>query len=158
MYLIDTNIHTAYLLQEDFEKDDLTKKYLELYKEITLADRIVPDFILGEFETFIVQVAPSRFQLNPEDKRKLKQLALDYIRTLTDECTVIVPEVKTVQRARDIFFENAHTHYMSFIDCLVLATADLGGYHLMTKDTRLTARAKELGVTCYEPYKEVAEK
>src|SRR5436190_2771919 len=151
MYLIDTNIHTAYLLQEDFEKDDLTKKYLALYKEITLAERVVPDFILGEFETFIMHVAPSRFQLNPEDKQKLKQLALDYIRKLTDECTIIVPEVKTVQRARDIFFENVHTHYMSFVDCLLLAAAQHSGYSLMTKDKKLNDRAKEIDVVCYEP-------
>lgn len=151
MYIIDTNIHAAYLLQEDFEKDELTKKYLKLYKEIKLADRVVPDFILGEFETFIMQVAPSRFKLSPEDKQKLKQLALDYIHKLTHECTLIVPKVETVQFARDIFFENIKTKYISFIDSLILATAKDYDYTLFTKDIRIIEIAKKLNISIYQP-------
>lgn len=150
MYLVDTNIHAAFLLQ-DYEDDELTKQYLKFYEGIVLADRVVPDFILGEFETFIMQVVPSRYRLSPEDTQKLKQLALDYIHRLTHECTIIVPEVQTVQRARDIYFENANTHYMSFVDSLVLATAEQNKYTLFTKDQRLKTIALKLDIQLYEP-------
>ncbi len=150
MYLIDTNIHAAYLLQ-NYEDDDPTKQYLEAYNGISLVDRVVPDFILGEFETFIMQVVPSRYRLNSDDTRKLKQLAFDYIYRLTHECTIVVPEIQTVQRARDIYFENANTHYMSFIDCLVLATTEQNKFTLFTKDTRMGTIAKKLQIVCCEP-------
>lgn len=150
MYLVDTNIHAAFLLQ-DYEDDALTKQYLELYDGIVLADRVVPDFILGEFETFIMQVVPSRYRLNPEDTQKLKQLSFDYIHRLTHECTIIVPEVQTVQRARDMYFEHANTHYISFVDCLVLATLEQNKLILFTKDGRMSTIAKKLQIACYEP-------
>jgi predicted nucleic acid-binding protein len=151
MYLIDTNIHAAYLLQENFEIDDLTKKYLTLYSQMKLADRVVPDFILGEFETFMIRVVPARYQLNPEEKQTLKQLALDYIQRLTDECTIVVPEVTTVHTARDIFFENAKTYYLSFFDCLTLATAQQFDYTLFTKDRRMNEVARKLELSIYQP-------
>lgn len=46
MYLIDTNIHAAYLLQ-NFENDKVTLNYLAEYEKIPLNERIIPDFILG---------------------------------------------------------------------------------------------------------------
>ncbi len=149
MYLIDTNIHAAYLLQ-NFEDDQLTKQYLKFYNKILLADRVVPDFILAEFETFIMQVVPTRYKLEREDKQKLRQLALDYIHRLTNECTIIVPKVETVQRASQIYFENISTHYLSFNDCLVLATAEQNKYTLFTKDERLNTVAKQLGINLFD--------
>jgi predicted nucleic acid-binding protein len=150
MYLIDTNIHAAYLLQ-NFETDTLTKKYLALYNEIKLAERVVPDFILGEFETFIMQVVPSRYNLNAEDKQKLKQVALEYIQRLTHDCPLVVPTIETVHLARDIFFDNAQTHYMSFIDCLLLATAKQLDLTIFTKDRRMSEAANKLTIPLHEP-------
>jgi len=150
MYIIDTNIHAAYLLQ-NFENDELTKKYLELYNTITLSERIVPDFILGEFETFIIKVAPSRYRLNSKDTKKLKQLAFDYIHKLTHDCVISAPEIHTVQRARDIYFENVNTHYIGFIDCLILAEAEKNKYTIFTKDARMSNIAKNLQLACLDP-------
>ena len=70
MYVIDSNIHVAYLLQH-YEDDVVTKKYLAFYTTIPTAERVVPDFILGEFETLIMQVIPSRYQLKGEDKKNV---------------------------------------------------------------------------------------
>jgi predicted nucleic acid-binding protein len=151
MFLIDTNIHAAYLLQ-NFENDDLTKQYLARYNSISLRDRVVPDFILGEFETFIMKVVPSRYQLSVEDTQKLKHLALTYIKTLTDECTIVASEVHTVEHARDLYFEHATTSYLSFVDCLVLATAQNHTYTVFTKDRRLHTLAKKLQITSYDPH------
>lgn len=150
MYLIDTNIHAAYLLQ-NFETDELTKSYLDLYEKIKLADRIVTDFILGEFETFIMQVVPSRYQLATEDKLKLKQIALDYIYRLTHECTLIPTEVETLKEAGDLFFENAQTYYISFVDSLTLAAARQHGYTIFTKDARMSVIADKLKISLYQP-------
>jgi predicted nucleic acid-binding protein len=150
MYLIDTNIHAAYLLQ-NFETDMQTKRYLALYNDMQLADRIVPDFILGEFETFIIQVVPSRYRLNTDDKQKLKHLALDYINRLTNECPLVVPTIDAVRVAHDIFFDNAHTHYMSFIDCLLLATAKQLDVPLFTQDRKVRDAATKLHIPIHEP-------
>lgn len=150
MYLIDTNIHAAYLLQ-NYEDDPLTKQYIKIYSGITLADRLVPEFILGEFETFIIQVVPSRYKLNQDDTLKLKQLAFEYIRRLTHECTIIVPELQTVLRARNLYFENIDTHYLSFVDCLLLATAEEHKYTLCTKDRRIISAAKKLNIFLCSP-------
>lgn len=150
MLLIDTNIHAAYLLQE-FEDDNLTKQYLALYDTIILSERVIPEFILGEFETFMMQVVPSRYKLNATDKQQLQQLSLDYIYLLTNECTVVTPNVSSVKRARDLYFENAKTHYLSFIDCLLLATAEYHNYTLFTKDKRMKAIAQQLHIPLLTP-------
>src|SRR5258706_10633832 len=150
MYLIDTNIHAVYLLQ-NFQDDEVTKQYLAMYNTIPVANRIVPDFILGEFETFMLQVVPSRYTLPLEDKQKLKQLVLEYLHRLTQECMLTAPDTKTVQIAMEIYLKNAQSHYISFIDALVLATAKQHEYIILTKDQRLVSRAKELHIDYYEP-------
>lgn len=150
MYLIDTNIHAAYLLQ-NIEDDELTLQYLNLYDTIALSERIIPDFILAELETFILKVIPARYKLGTDDKQKLKELALDYLHRLTHECTIVVPSIDIVKHARDLYFANATTHYMSFIDCLVLATAKHNKYILFTKDTRMKMIAKQLNIQLLAP-------
>lgn len=45
-YIIDTNIHAAFLLQ-GYEADPLTKKYLAFYNILPLPQRLVPDFIMS---------------------------------------------------------------------------------------------------------------
>lgn len=150
MYLIDTNIHAAFLLQ-NFEYDKLTRQYLKLFENITLADRVVPDFILGELETFIIRVIPPRYQLNSKDEHKLKELAFDYIHRLAFECTIVVPEIHTVLDARDLYFKYANTNYLSFIDCLILATAKSNKYTLLSKDTRLNTIAHQLDIPQLKP-------
>jgi predicted nucleic acid-binding protein len=151
MYLIDTNIHAAYLLQ-NFETDALTKQYLSMYSQMKLAERVIPDFILGEFETFIMQVVPSRYRLNLEDKQKLQDLALSYINRLTRECPLIVPTTETVHMARDIYVDNVHTHYLSFIDCLLLATARERELPIFTRDRRMNTIASKLNISVHEPH------
>lgn len=153
MFLIDTNIHAAYLLQ-NYEDDELTTRYLALYDTIALVDRVIPDFILGEFETFIMQVVPPRYKLEGEDKEKLRQLAFEYIHRITTESTLIVPQLKTVQRARDIYFENVKSHYISFVDSLVLATVEQNNYTLFSKDGRLNTLAQKLNIQLLKPQEE----
>lgn len=148
--MIDTNIHAAYLLQ-NFETDEVTRQYLETYESLFLKDRLIPDFILGELETFIMQVVPSRYKLVSTDTRKLRQLASDYMHGLLKNCTVIGSEVGMIQRAGELYFENFGKHYMSLVDCLVLATAEQNKYTLFTKDVRLITSAKLLQIACLEP-------
>src|SRR3954462_14875952 len=151
MFLIDTNIHAAFLLQ-NFGNDDLTKQYLATYHAIKLKERVVPDYILGELETFIMQVVPSRYQLPAEDMKKIKHLTHEYLSWLTQECTIVVPEVQTVERARDIYFENATTNYISFFDSLCLATAEQNGYTIFTRDKRMNSLAKRMHIASFEPH------
>ena|SRR5947209_1530352 len=151
MYLIDTNIHVAFLLQ-NIENDTLTKQYLAMYEGIPFKERVVPDYILGELETFIIQVVPSRYQLPAEDVTKLKHLTHKYFRWLTEECTIVVPNIQTVERARDIYFENAATNYISFIDSLCLATAQHYSYIIFTRDKRMNSLAKQHHIATCEPH------
>src|SRR3954453_2451864 len=150
MYLIDTNIHAAYLLQ-DFENDETTKQYLSQYRKIPLSDRVVPDFILGEFETFITRVAPPKYRLNAEDSEKLQTLAIDYIQQMTTDFTLVTPNVQIIQNACGIYFDNFQKNYLSFNDCLLLATAKKTSFTIFTKDKRMRTLAKKLQIICIEP-------
>ncbi|HUD44008.1 MAG TPA: PIN domain-containing protein [Patescibacteria group bacterium] len=150
MYLVDTNIHAAYLLQ-NYENDDVTRQYLHFYETVSLVDRAIPDFILGEFETFMMQVVPSRYNLQIEDKRKIQQLTTEYMQNLTTDCTLIVPDTETFQYAKDIYFEYLNSHYISFVDALVLATADRNSYPILTKDERMKLLAKRMNISFFQP-------
>lgn len=145
MYLIDTNIHASFLLQA-YENDSVSTAYNHYFNTIALSERVITDFILGEFETFIMQVVPSRLKLNSVDKKKLKQLAYDYIDRITHECTLITPQIQTLHKARDMYFDNYNSHYLSFADCLVLATAQENTYTIFTKDIRINTIAKQLNI------------
>ncbi len=145
MYLIDTNIHASFLLQT-YEKDPVSTAYTHYLNTIALSERVITDFILGEFETFIIQVVPSRLKLNSIDKKKLKQLAYDYIDRITHNCTLITPQIQTLHKARDMYFDNYKTHYLSFVDCLILATAQENTYTILTKDIRMNTIAKQLHI------------
>jgi predicted nucleic acid-binding protein len=87
---------------------------------------------------------------NAEDKQKLKQVALDYIQRLTRDCPLVVPTIETVHLARDIFFDNAQIHYMSFIDCLLLETAKQLDLIIFTKDRRMSEEANKLSIPLHE--------
>jgi len=150
MYLIDTNIHAAYLLQ-DFENDETTKQYLTQYRNIPLSERVVPDFILGEFETFINRVAPPKYRLNAEDSEKLQTLAIDYIQQMTTDFTLVTSDVQTIKNASGIYFDNFQKNYLSFNDCLLLATAKQTSFTIFTKDKRMRSLAKKLQIICIEP-------
>ena len=151
MYLIDTNIHAAYLLQ-GYENDDTTKQFLNQYRNMPLSERVVPDFILGEFETFITRVAPPKYRLNAEDTEKLQILAFDYLKQMTNDFTLITPNVQTIQNASTLYFENCQQNYLSFNDCLLLATAKQNLFIVFTKDKRMNALAKKLQIAIYEPH------
>jgi predicted nucleic acid-binding protein len=149
MYLIDTNIHAAYILQ-GYENDETTKQYLNQYRKIALSDRVVPDFILGEFETFITRVAPPKYHLNAEDAEKLQSLAFDYIKQMTNEFTLVTPDVQTIQNASGIFFANCERNYLSFNDCMLLATAKQNSFTVFTKDKPMSKLAKKLQISIFD--------
>src|SRR4051812_28090211 len=151
MYIIDTNIHAAYLLQ-DYENDETTKQYINQYRKIALTERIIPDFILGEFETFINRVAPPKYHLNAEDTEKLQILAIDYIKQMTNDFTLVTPDVQTIQNASTIYFDNYQQKYLSFNDCLLLATAKQNSFIVFTKDKRMSTLAKKLQIDVHEPH------
>src|SRR4051794_27193392 len=151
MYLIDTNIHAAYILQ-GYENDETTKQYLNQYRKIALSDRVVPDFILGEFETFINRVAPPKYRLNAEDSEKLQTLAIDYIKQMTTDFILVKPDVQTIKNASTIYFDNFQKNYLSFNNCLLLATAKQTSFIIFTKDKRMRTLAKKLQTICIEAH------
>jgi hypothetical protein len=77
-YVIDTNIHAAFLLQ-GYEDDPLTKKYLKFYAMTPLSERLVPDFIMNEFELFITQVAPVKYRMNGEQVTSFSKAVNTYL-------------------------------------------------------------------------------
>ncbi len=153
MYLIDTNIHAAYILKT-YENDKLTQQYVSFYSTIALTYRIVPDFILNEFEIFITRVAPSKYHLTAEQKPQLRQAVFEYIRDIKKSFTLVTTPMEVYKSAFDIYFLYAKDSYISFTDSLLLALARNGGYTLLTKDNRLQTIAKELRIAFYKPQEE----
>jgi predicted nucleic acid-binding protein len=150
MFLIDTNILASEVLQE-YEQDQLTLTYRAFFKKLPLMKRVIPDFILNEFETLITQVVPSRYNLTSEQKQNLKNITCTYIEKIVEEHTLIAPTTAIVKDAFPIYQQNVHTHYISFTDSLVLALARQNNFTILSKDQRLNARAKELHISYYAP-------
>ena len=142
MYLIDTNIHAAFFLQKH-ETDVESKKYVEFFKQIPLSQRLIPDFVLNEFEILMVQVVPSRYRLNTRDKNAVRNLTFEYIKEVVNQCKVVTPTVASVQAAAKIYLKHTNKHYISFTDSLIISTAKQLGASVFTKDERLKGRAHE---------------
>jgi predicted nucleic acid-binding protein len=150
MFIIDTNILAAEILKEH-ERDKLTVSYLSFYRQIPIIKRVIPDFILNEFEKLMLQVIPSRYHLTSKEKQNLRSITVIYMKKIIDRETLMTPTVITIKVAFSIYLQNIHTHYISFTDCLLLAMAQQHGFTIVSKDERLNARAKELHIAYYEP-------
>jgi predicted nucleic acid-binding protein len=150
MFVIDTNILAAEILRE-YEDDPLTTSYLAFYQQLPLMKRVIPDFILNEFETLMTQVVPSRYNLDDEQKRHFRTLTCSYLKKLVEDHTIITPSPQTVKEAFSLYDRYHTTHYVSFTDSLLLALAKQEGFTLLTKDQRVNHRAKELEIGYYMP-------
>lgn len=149
MFILDTNILAAEVLTEH-EQDHLTTTYLAFYKQLPLVKRVLPDFILNEFETLMIQVVPSRYHLTDEEKHNMKNITTAYIKKIINEFTLITPTITLVKEAFSLYQQNVHTHYISFTDSLLLTMARQHNFTILSKDMRLNARAKELKIAYYQ--------
>ena len=150
MFLIDTNILAAEILKE-FETDQLTADYLELYNSIPLMKRVIPDFILNECETLMTNVVPSRYNLTDEQKKNMKNITASYLQRVVDEYTLITPTITTVKDACSLYQKYIKAGYISFTDSLVIALARQNNYTIVSRDQRLKSKAKDLEISCFEP-------
>jgi predicted nucleic acid-binding protein len=152
MFIVDSNILVSEILTK-YEQDELTLKYQAFYKQIPLIKRVIPDFILNEFELYMVQVVPSRYQkqMDEQEIKAIKDITSTYIEYMIGKCTLVSPSISTIKTAFDFYKQFEDAHYISFTDSLLLATARGGSYTIITKDRRLNARAKELGIEYFQP-------
>jgi len=152
MFIVDSNILISEILTK-YEQDELTLKYQAFYKQIPLIKRVIPDFILNEFELYMVQVVPSRYQgqMDEQEIKAIRDVTSTYIEYMIEKCTLVSPSIPTIRIAFDLYKRFIRTHYISFTDSLLLATAKNNSYTIMTKDRRLNQRAKDLHIEFYEP-------
>lgn len=152
MFIIDTNILASEILLK-YEQDELTEKYRTFFQKIPLIKRIVPDFILNEFELLITKVIPSRYknQMSEIEKKELRKITSEYMERIIEGYTLASPSTSVIKKAFGFYKRFESTHYISFTDSLLLATAKDNDYTLISKDQRINDRAKELGITFYTP-------
>ena len=150
MFIIDSNILVSEILTR-YEKDELTLKYQVFYQQISLIKRVISDFILNEFELYMVQVVPSRYQMEKEERKTIREITSVYIERMLKKCTLVSPSISAIKTAFDFYKQFGNTHYISFTDSLLLAVAKENGYTILTKDRRLNERAKDLRIDSYEP-------
>jgi predicted nucleic acid-binding protein len=149
-YVIDTNIHAAYLLQ-GYEADPLTKKYLAFYSKIPLSQRLVPDFIMNEFELFITQVAPAKYRMSGEQATSFYKAVTTYLRDIATSFTLLTTPLEAYKIAFSLYEQNTQHRHISFTDSLLVALAKQQDFLLLTKDRRLQTIAKELQVGYFDP-------
>ena len=129
MFIVDSNILVSEILVK-YEQDELTLQYQAFYKQVPLIKRVISDFILNEFELYMVQVVPSRYQdqMNKEERKAIREVTSKYIERIIEECTLVSPSISVVKTAFDFYKRFGHTHYISFTDSLLLATAKANSY------------------------------
>ena len=152
MYLIDTNILVSEILIK-YEQEEESYTYRNFYQQIPLIQRVIADVVLNEFELYMLQVVPSRYQsrMPQAERQELRPITSAYIGRVIEISTLIVPTTSVIHHAFDLHKRFLLTHYISFTDSLLLAIAHANGYTLLSKDRRLNARAKEVDVACYTP-------
>jgi predicted nucleic acid-binding protein len=149
-YVIDTNIHAAYLLQ-GYENDPLTQKYLAFYSMTPISERLVPDFIMNEFELFITQVAPVKYRMSGAQAASFNKAVTAYLHDIAASFTLLTTPMEAYKSAFSIYEHNAQQRHISFTDSLLLALAKQQDFLLLTKDRRIQTIAKELRVGYFDP-------
>ena len=145
MVIIDTNILVSELLHK-YEQDENTLQYRRFYQQLPLVQRVIPDFILNEFEIYMTKVAPSRYRMDEQQKKTIRKATSIQLEELIHNCTVVSPSPATIKNAFALYKRFENDHYISFTDSLLLAVAKDSGYTLLTKDRRVINRAKELDI------------
>lgn len=151
MFIIDTNILASELLVK-YEQDELSQKYRAFFQAIPLIKRVVPDFILNEFELLITQVVPSRYKnvMDNAEKKELRIITSEYMEKIIEGYTLVSPTLTVIKKAFELYKRFENTHYISFTDSLLLAAAKDNEYTLISKDERVNDRAKELKIPYYD--------
>jgi predicted nucleic acid-binding protein len=149
MYLIDTNVHVAYVLQR-YELDGLSIKYVKALEKILLSERVVADIIFAELDSVLLRVAPVKYCLSNEDKVKLKKIVSRYFGACIDNCVLGVLSSNVIEQAVSLYRRFLEDGYISFVDAMLLAMAKSQGYVLMTMDERLQKKAVLLDIEIYE--------
>lgn len=152
MFIIDTNILASEILVK-YEQDALTRQYRAFFQEIPLIKRVVPDFILNEFELLMTQVVPSRYKkvMRESERKELQAITSAYLERVIGEYTLISPSTYVIKKALEFYKRFERNHYISFTDSLLLATAQHNDHTIISKDARLNHRAKELHIAFYSP-------
>ncbi len=152
MFIVDTNILASEILIK-YEQDSLTRQYIAFFQKIPLRKRVVPDFVLNEFELLITQVIPSRYKkvMDEAERNDLQVIASAYLERIISEYTLISPSSQVIKKALEFYKRFERGHYISFTDSLLLATAQQHDYTILSKDVRLNQRAKELQIASYDP-------
>lgn len=146
MYIIDTDILTSELLTK-YHQDELTKKYLAFYRKIPLMKRVLPDFVLTEFELFITKVMPTRYAMQVSEKKRLHDVVASYLRQINNNCILVSPNQQTMQHALALYQQRTELYEQaSLTDCLLLASAQQLSYTILSKDKRVMAYATELHI------------
>lgn len=149
MYLIDTNIHAAYLLQA-YENDEETRKYLAAFEKIPLINRVAADFILNELELLLLKAVPPRFRMTSEQESELKKIFYEYFQEIFINFTLAVPSIQILKSGYDFYRQYRQGKYLSFTDCLILALAEHNNYIIFSKDKRLNETATQIGLSIFK--------
>jgi predicted nucleic acid-binding protein len=150
MFLIDSNILVSEILVK-YEQDERTLQYRNFYQQIPLIKRVVTDYVLAEFELYMIQVVPSRYQMNAKAKKEIQQTTSEYLKQIINSFTLDSASPSVIKKAFSLYQRFENTHYISFTDSLLLALAQINDYTLITKDKRLNSLAKELSIPHFEP-------
>lgn len=150
MYIIDTNILIAELLSK-YQKDDRQKKVLAFYRKIPLMKRVIPDFILTEFELFMIHVIPTRITFNILEKNQLHDIVTAYLSQIIMNCTLATPSRQIIMTAHSLYRQKVNdSNYISFTDSLLLASALHLQSTIISIDQNLNQYAQELKLAYYE--------
>ncbi len=155
MYIIDTSILVAELLQKyNDQEDEISKKYLYVYRKIPLMKRVIPDFILNEFELFTTHVIPARYSLQVSEKKQLHDVVASYLRQIIANCTINSPNKQIVKTAFSLYqhpTNDENSNHISFTDSLLLAMASKLQYVIVSTDPQIITYASELNIARLEP-------
>src|SRR3712207_1507120 len=115
MFLIDTNILISEILNK-YEQDEITVLYRTFYQQIPLIKRVIPDFVLNEFELYMVQVVPVRYHLQEQERKEVRETTSVYIQHLVESVTLDAPSPSVIKKAWSFYHQFERTHYISFTD------------------------------------------
>lgn len=152
MYIIDSNILAVELLSK-YQMDDITKKTLGFYRKVPLMKRVIADFIVNEFELYIMHAFPLQISLGVSEKNLLHDVVVTYLRQISNSCTIIAPSRAIVKNAFSLYQQyksDTGSNYISFTDSLLLSTAIQLQYTIISLDSSLLTYAKELHISCFE--------
>lgn len=139
-YLVDTNILVLHCTENIIDFGAKSQKELEKYKNLKVTERVIPSFILQEFNNVYQRKVINLKSLNLKQREAILMKGNEIIQNQGQFYDVIICDKATFLNAKDEYLKqikNGSDDGLSLVDLSLVKLAIKNNYKILTLDKKV---------------------